>query len=76
MAINGHHSISPVTSVSSEGKEGGGLAIFGGGDVFSHVFGTTNLGAVLEWEEVVAKRVTGPPNRQHWKVYILPGIMT
>ncbi|KAF8437870.1 hypothetical protein BGX38DRAFT_1273809 [Terfezia claveryi] len=54
--------------MSSEGKEGSNnLAVFGGGDMFGGVFGTTNLGAVPEWEEVVDKTVTGPPHRRHWK---------
>ncbi|KAF8462892.1 hypothetical protein BDZ91DRAFT_318955 [Kalaharituber pfeilii] len=68
-AINGHQSTSSVSSLHSEGKEGGsGLAIFGSTtDMFSNVFGTTNLGAAPEWEEVVSKPITGPPHRRHWK---------
>lgn len=66
--ITSGHQLSPSLSLSSEGKEGSNsLAIFGGGDMFSSVFGTTNLGAVPEWEEAVNKAVTGPPHRRHWK---------
>ena len=69
--ITSGHQLSPsLSSLSSEGKEGSnGLAVFSGGDMFSGVFGTTNLGAVPEWEEV-NKTVTGPPHRRHWKVLI------
>lgn len=67
LATSGHQSTGSVSSLG-EGKEGNnGLAIFGGGDMLSSVFGTTNLGALAEWEEVVNKQVTGPPNRRHWK---------
>jgi len=71
--ITSGHQLSPSLSSlgSSEGKEGSNsLAIFGGGDMFSGVFGTTNLGVLPEWEEVVNKKVTGPPHRRHWKVLI------
>lgn len=64
----GHQSSASLNSLGGEGKEGSnGLAIFGGGDMFSGVFGTTNLGAVPEWEEVVNKTVTGAPHKRHWK---------
>lgn len=67
----GHQSSGSLSAL--EGKEGSnGLAIFGGGDMFSGVFGSTNLGPVPEWEEVVNKTVTGTPHRRHWKVLITP----
>lgn len=66
-----HQSSPPSISPDGESKEGStGLAIFGGADIFSGVFGATNLGAVLEWDEAVNKPVSGPPCRGHWKVKI------
>ena len=59
----------PSSSLCGEAKEGStGLTIFGGADIFSGVFGVTNLGAVPEWDEAVNKHVSGPPHRGHWKV--------
>ena len=57
-----------INSESSD-KPSSGLGIFSGAELFSNVFGTTNLGSVPEWEEHLNKLVTGLPNRLHWKVY-------
>lgn len=64
-----HQSSPPSSSLSAEAKEcSTGLAIFGGADILSGVFGAANLGAVPEWDESVNKHVSGPPHREHWKV--------
>lgn len=64
-----HQSSPPSRSLCSEAKEySPGLAIFGGADILSGVFGAANLGAVPEWDESVNKHVSGPPHREHWKV--------